>query len=205
MTEKDCIRRAEIYADAKLAYVALKLCYPFSLENLQGEIWKWIKNFEEEYQISNYGRSKSFKQRAEGKILTPSIDTGGYLYINLWRDCKAKTRTIHRLVAETFIPNPLNLPEVNHIFGNKFDNYFENLEWCTSSENQKHAYKLGLRKPVCGENCIGAKFNNEQVKLIRKIYIPGDSEFGLTGLAEKFHVSKNIIFDIVNFKTYKNT
>ena len=205
MTEKERTHRSEIYAEAKLAYTAFMLCYPLSLESLQGEIWKWITNYEGEYQISNFGRTKSFRQRAEeGKILIPTIDTGGYLHINLYRKYKAKSCGVHRLVAEAFIPNPLKLPEVNHKFGNKFDNYFENLEWCTATENQKHAYDTGLRKANRGENCVGAKFNNEQVKRIREIYIPGDSEFGLTALADKFDVSKQVIYGIVNFKTYKN-
>ena len=70
----------------------------------------------------------------------------GYLVAHLSKDNKAKNILVHRLVAESFIPNPNKYPCVNHIDGNKQNNNINNLEWCTHSENDLHAYKIGLRK-----------------------------------------------------------
>ena len=88
------------------------------------------------------------------KILTPICADGRYLRVSLYKQKKPKYFPVHRLVAMAFIPNPENKPQVNHINGNKKDNRVENLEWCTSSENNLHAYKSGINKgskPLLGK------------------------------------------------------
>ena len=74
-------------------------------------------------------------------------DKYGYLYVRLSIDGNSKHRTIHRLVAETFLPNKQNLPQINHKDGNKKNNKVSNLEWCTQKHNMQHAIKTGLWKP----------------------------------------------------------
>jgi hypothetical protein len=100
------------------------------------EIWKDIKDFEGLYQISNMGRVKSLgngKTRKE-KILSGGNCTG-YYYVHLCKEGKRKHYYFHRLVAEAFIPNPLNYPEVEHIDCNPNNNTVDNLRWCTHKEN----------------------------------------------------------------------
>ena len=109
------------------------------------EIWKDVKGYEGSYQVSNLGNVKSLdriithrngrKFNVKGKMLTPKKHTGGYSQVCL---SKRNYRYIHRLVAEVFIPNPENLPEVNHKDENKKNNHAENLEWCTSKYNTNY-------------------------------------------------------------------
>ena len=115
------------------------------------EVWKDIKGYEGLYQISNLGNVKSLpKYRVKygyGEIiLKQSISRNGYKIVGLSKNNKYKTVYIHRLVAEAFIPNPKNKLEINHIDGNKQNNFVGNLEWNTRKENGKHAWKMGLFK-----------------------------------------------------------
>jgi hypothetical protein len=107
------------------------------------EIWKDIKGFEGLYQISNYGRLKSFKVYPEGKILKLTNKNGDYFSVVLQGiGFKPRSIRIHRLVAEAFLPNPCNLPEINHIDGNKQNNHISNLEWVTKSQNVVHSMTM---------------------------------------------------------------
>lgn len=113
------------------------------------EIWENITGYEGAYQISNLGRIRSlsrFNSTTE-RVLKPIINSRGYAVITLSKNNVHKIYSIHRLVAEYFIPNPEQKPEVNHIDGIKTNCNSSNLEWCTSSENQLHAFRTGLQKP----------------------------------------------------------
>jgi len=103
------------------------------------EIWKDVKGFEGIYQISNKGRLKSFKGDPSGRILSNKNSKGDYLSVILCYGSKRRSTRIHRLVAEAFVPNPYNKPEVNHKDGNKQNNCAENLEWVSRLENARHA------------------------------------------------------------------
>ena len=120
-----------------------------------------IPLYENLYQISNYGTIRSVNRMIKnnngyrflkGKILKPQIDKKGYFRIGLTKDNKQKFYLIHQLVAKTFIPNVYNYDIINHIDGNKLNNYVDNLEWCTHSHNIKEAYRLGLKKGISAEH-----------------------------------------------------
>ena len=117
------------------------------------EIWKDIPHFENSYQVSNFGRVKSLDNKSNHKkeiILKQSLIMK-YKCVSLSKNGEQKIFKVHRLVAEAFIQNPNNLPQVNHKDGNKENNFVENLEFCTASENVKHAYKIGLKKNKKGK------------------------------------------------------
>lgn len=118
---------------------------------MEEEIWCPVKNYESLYEVSDQGRVKSIGYGKE-RILKPARHTG-YLRVYLYKNGEMKTYKIHRLVAQTFIPNPDNLPQVNHKDENKENNFVQNLEWCDQKYNnnygtrtQRQAEKLS--KPV---------------------------------------------------------
>lgn len=105
------------------------------------EIWKDVRDFEGIYQVSNLGRIKSLNYRNTGKpgIITPMHrNCDKYLRIALSKKGKKEYRYLHRIVAEAFIPNPYNFPEVNHLDTNPRNCRLDNLEWCTRQQNLNH-------------------------------------------------------------------
>jgi hypothetical protein len=108
------------------------------------EIWKSIKDTDGKYKVSSFGNVYSEHSQ---RILKRSLTKRGYPHVGIKRNGEIYTRVVHRLVAETFlgIPTGLKNPTVNHLDGIKTNNRLENLEWCSLSDNAKHAYKLGLK------------------------------------------------------------
>lgn len=118
------------------------------------EIWKDIKDYEGLYQVSNLGRIKSIKNNNikyghYKDFILSQTDNNSFHYMRcgLCKNGKLKYYAVHRLVAQAFIPNTNNYLEVNHKDGDKSNNCVDNLEWCTRSQNMKHAIKYGLLKP----------------------------------------------------------
>jgi len=117
------------------------------------EIWKDIEGYNGKYQISNYGNVRSFSKWKNGELLKPALTTTGYYYVHLVKDGRKNTCSarVHRLVADAFIENPNELPEVNHIDGNKLNNRVDNLEWVSRQDNIRHAFEKGLIMPRLGK------------------------------------------------------
>lgn len=107
---------------------------------------KLIKGFED-YGVDCDGNVYSFKYNKE-RVLKPNPNLKGYLQVGLTLNGKKYPKRVHRLVAEAFIPNPHNLPQINHKDGNKLNNSVSNLEWCTNRENIKHSWDNGMREIV---------------------------------------------------------
>ena len=107
------------------------------------ENWRFIKE-NNDYMVSDHGRIMSLK-KPQKKILSSSLLHNGYEAIYIYQKGIHAARYVHRLVAETFIPNPKKLPQVNHLDGNKLNNHVANLEWCDAYDNVMHAIRTGLR------------------------------------------------------------
>ena len=143
----------------------------------------------EDYIIKSDG---TIINKKRGNILKPQPNGKGYLRVYIGK----KLYFVHRLVAEKYIPNPDNKPQVNHKDGNKLDNRVENLEWVNNNENRKHALCNGLH--LCGEQCSYSKLKEKDV-----IFIRNNIEIGIKALAKKFNVSRSTISGIINYRTWK--
>lgn len=185
----------------------------YDLQDLEGEIWKRIPGYSL-YEISNMGRLKTFNWKGCGRtaIMKPALDVNGYYRTMLKRDSDGKIGTVkvHRLVAITFIPNPENKPQVNHINAIRNDNRVENLEFCTQSENIKHSFNIGMSCNK-GENHPFSLLTDKQVLEIRERYVKHIDKkttnkpiISRQELADEYGVKLNVIKRIVGRKSYKH-
>lgn len=101
------------------------------------------------------------------------INSSGYLTVRLWKDNKPEIKTVHRLVALAYIPNPENKPCVNHINGVKTDNRVGNLEWVTYSQNTLHSYQMGLQEKIKGVDCYQAKYTEDFIHCVCRLMEQG--------------------------------
>lgn len=165
------------------------------------EIWKDIKGYEGLYQISNLGKIKNIKRK---KIRKCNLNDKGYYVLMLSKYLIKKTYRLHRLIAVNFIKNIFDKPCINHKDGNKLNNNINNLEWCTYSENMKHAYKIRLRFPTPpnGENSSLSRLKNKDIKKIRYLRIKYRKKH--KELAKQFNTSFGNISLICRNKTWKH-
>lgn len=172
---------------------------------MKKEIWEQIKGFED-YEISNLGNVRSYNK-------TPDIHIHKSMHVNHTKEgyetitlTKTRKYLVHRLVAETFIPNPENKKEVNHKDLDKQNNKADNLEWVSHSENMKHAYANGVIKIPEGSKSTQWKrvLTDEQVREIRNTYIPHSKEFGMKALSKKYGVSESVIKKVAHNVSYKD-
>ena len=178
------------------------------------EEWIDLEGSRETYQISNLGNvRRASRVGARGRIIkshemAQSLNSNGYIRVSLATKDGSGYKFVHRLVAELFIPNPDNKPFVNHIDGNKCNNRADNLEWCTKSENERHAWNMGLHRisdnRPRGERHGMRKLSQNDVDDIRKSHIRRDQERGSSGLAKKYGVTPQTITDIVNGRSWKD-
>lgn len=176
--------------------------------DLYGELWNDIKYFKDWYSSSNTGRIKSLSRTviySNGGIrdvpsflVKGSLSKNGYLRVALYKNGSAKYFSIHRLVAETFIPNPDNLPQVNHINGIKTDNSVENLEWSSCENNTRHAWKNSLCTSPMGELNNKSKLTEKQVLEIRSL----KGMQSHLSISKLYGVSRISVTNILNRKSW---
>lgn len=139
---------------------------------------------------------------AKDTFLVPQDNGTGYLKVTLRTKERPVNRYVHRLVAEAFIPNPKKYREVNHIDGDKTNNCVENLEWCTSKQNKKHASDVGLMPK--GERNGAHKLTEDDVREIRMLYKPKSHDYNTWTLAKMFGVSQTSIRYILNGTNWRS-
>lgn len=159
------------------------------------EEWRDIKGFEGRYFVSNLGRIKT--KRGIRKFITTH---DGYDRVVLYTKSPNKiTINVHKVVAQSFIPNPHNKPQINHLNGNKKDNRACNLEWCTAKENIDHAIKIGLIDTSDKTNFIRNSILS--IDMVLKIYNDNSMQ---KDIAKKYNVSKMTINDIKTGRTWSH-
>ena len=171
----------------------------FVFEAFAGETWKAIKGFDG-YFVSDFGRIWSNNQKP--RFLNFSVDNGGYSHVKLYKDKKAHSRLVHRLVAEHFVENPNDYKEVNHIDEDKSNNRYDNLEWCTRKYNiqygeaGKRRYKnMGItqrysRNDLRPVECLDAKTG----KVLQRFRSVGEAAREMfNAFGSNNHIRSNII------------
>ena len=156
-----------------------------------------IVGFENYYFDMNF----NIHSKITGKKMTYHYDKDGYAIVSLRKDSKSYLRKVHRLVALTFIPNPENKPEVNHINGIRNDNRIENLQWVTRIENIRHSFIFG-KQCNKGEKHPNSKLKNKDIPLILKMYYFENRS--RKEIAEIFNITHYTVTDILNGRTWRH-
>lgn len=147
-----------------------------------------------QYRNTNYFVTEDGRVFRNGTERKTHLSNKGYKVVSVWIDGKVTKHNLHRIVAETYIPNPDDKCCVNHKDGNKLNNHISNLEWMTNLENRQHAVKNGLH--IHGINHPNSKFTDADIIEIRKKCIPADREFGYIALSKLYQTTPKVIRNI---------
>lgn len=154
-----------------------------------------INGKETNYAIYKTGKIRNMKS---GKVLSTHISTNGRRMVTLTINNKSCHRTVYRLLAEAFIPNPDNLPQIDHINGNKLDDRLENLEWVTGEENLRRAKEMGLLSYKGDDSPVAVLSNTKVEDICSKL----EEGYTVKELAEEYGVGRTTISDIKNGKIW---
>lgn len=169
-----------------------------------GDVWAHAREW-------RTGSGKNLCHSHGGLWLRQRPNTWGYMSVVLNVDGKKKTVTVHRLVAATYLANPLGLPQVNHLDGNKQNNNTSNLEWVTAAQNIRHSYDLGLQPPHTASHIAAARKTIQKINLsrrvltmqqadeIRRLVASGENR---ARVADIYGVQRAVVYQIVRGETY---
>lgn len=179
------------------------------LNLLDVELWKPVVNWENKYEISSFGRLRNLLTQ---NIISGWLGKNGYRCVTLGHSNK---KNIHAIVLESFVgQRPCSNHCCNHIDGNKLNNRLDNLEWVTYSENNSHAYRTGLKKPIkpdsqrfrersvqsCSEGKGNVKLSSDQVRKIRRQW--SEDNRTMRSLGREYNISHHQISNLLKGKSY---
>ena len=183
-------------------------------ENKRFEDWKEVVGYEGYYKVNRLGEivslprtvsvndnGRCYTKLVKGRVLKQVDHSAGYKLVPLTKDGKTKLHFVHRLVAEAFIPNPKNLPCVNHRDEDKTNNCEFNLEWCTYEYNNN--YGTAHERATAKKTGVSLTLTDDDILYIRIHYIPNDREYGTRGLGRKFGVSHHTIRHVLSEECYR--
>lgn len=180
------------------------------LQIISVEEWRDIPQMQG-YQASSLGEIRSVSRevlwkfgvrKRKGRILKPYINQRGYPEVRITiGPYRQISQVVHKLIMRAFSDKPFPKAQVNHINGIKTDNRLENLEWCTQSENQLHAWRIGLKRDLTGDKNPNAKIKPDDVKFIRENY--SRKSLNQKKLADMFGISQTHVSLILKNKTWQ--
>lgn len=175
------------------------------------EIWKPVPGYEGLYDVSNTGQVRALDRVVrsrwgtdkpiKGGLKAFAKNSQGYHSVHLYKVGKMGRAYVHRLVASVFLPNPQELPQVNHHDGDKSNNAVTNLEWCTGTSNCTHALRTNLYESAKGQQIASAKLTEAEVREVRELAARGEMH---KDIASVFGIGRKAITKIVNHQRWRH-